>query len=274
MREATVLIGFNLPHRRVAEMPNLRWIHLVSAGVDHLLPLDWLPREVALTNSSGVHSELAGEYAAGAVLMLNAGLPRHVSNQRIGHWDQTFNSPVRGKTVLLVGIGAIGGHAAMHLRRLGLRVVAVRSTRKPHRYADEVHGPADLEKLLPAADFVVVTAPLTPETQGMIGARELDLLPAHAGLVNMSRAGLVDYAALRERLERRALRGAIIDVTDPEPLPPDSPLWSVPDLLITPHISSDPVDYVDRMMDIIADDLERLVQGRRLRNLVDRRRGY
>jgi phosphoglycerate dehydrogenase-like enzyme len=274
MREATVLIGFNLPRRRIAELRELRWIHLVSAGVNHLLPLDWLPPGVALTNSSGVHSELAGEYAAAAILMLNIGMPRHATSQRVGRWKQVFNSPLRGKTVVLVGVGAIGGSAARHFKRLGLHVVGIRPTRQSHRHVDEMHGPEQLRKVLPAADFLVVTAPLTPETRGLIGGAELDLLRPQAGLVNMSRAGLVDYDALRARLEAGRLRGAIVDVTDPEPLPSSSPLWNVPDFLITPHISSDPVDYVERMLAIIEDNLGRLLRGRRLRNLVDPRRGY
>jgi phosphoglycerate dehydrogenase-like enzyme len=273
-RAATVLIGFALPHRRIRELPRLAWIHLVSAGVDHLLPLDWLPSGVVLTNSSGVHSELAGEYAACALLMLNAGMPRHVTNQRRGRWDQVFNSPIRGKTVVLIGVGAIGGTAAMHAKRLGLRVIGVRRSRRRHPHVDEMVGPGDLPAVLPRADFLLLTAPLTPETRGLIGARELDALPRGAGVVNIARAGLVDYAALRAKLERGELRGAILDVCDPEPLPPESPLWRVPDLLITPHISSDPTDYVERMLTIITDNLDRLLTGRPLRNRVQRARGY
>jgi phosphoglycerate dehydrogenase-like enzyme len=275
MREATVLVGFNLPIRDIRrEMARLRWIHLISAGVDHLLPMDWLPSRVVVTNSSGVHSELAGEYAAGALLMLNIGVPRHATNQRVGHWDQVFNSPIRGKTAVLIGVGAIGGAAARHARRLGLTVLGVRRSRRRHRDVDEMFSPDALPSVLPRADFVLVTAPLTPETRGMIGAKELDLLRPGAGVINMSRAALVDYEALSRKLQNDELRGAIIDVTDPEPLPPDSPLWQVRNLFITPHISSDPVDYVDRTMAIIADNLGRLLTGRPLRNRVGRARGY
>ena len=274
MREADVLIGFQIPHRRIAELPRLSWIHMVSAGVDHLLPLDWLPRRVALTNSSGVHSELAGEYAACALLMLNAGMPRHATNQRRGHWDQVFNSPIAGKTVVVVGVGAIGGAAARHAKRLGLRVIAVRRRRKPHPHADEVHGPDALLRVLPRADFLLVTAPLTAETRQLIGDKELDALPPHAGVVNMSRARLVDYEALARKLEQGELRGAVVDVLDPEPYPPELPLWRVPDLLITPHISSDPLDYRDRMLKIIRENFRRLRAGRPLVNRVDPGRGY
>jgi len=274
MRDAHVLTGFNLPTDRMADMPDLRWIHLVSAGVNHLLPLDWLPGRIALTNSSGVHSELAGEYAAAAILMLNFRLPAHVTNQRRGHWDQVFNSPLTGKTALLVGLGAIGGSAARHAGRLGLRVLGVRPSGRAHPHADGVHTPAELPALLPRADFLVVTAPLTHASRHLIGARELDLLKPGAGLVNMSRAGLVDYDAMVRRLETGQLAGAIIDVTDPEPLPPESPLWRTPNLLITPHVSSDPTDYIPRMTRIFVDNARRLLAGRPLRNRVQPERGY
>jgi phosphoglycerate dehydrogenase-like enzyme len=274
VRSAHVLVGFRLPAGRVAELPDLRWIHLVSAGVNHLLPLDWLPPHVVLTNSSGVHAELAGEYGAAALLMLSFRVPAHASNQRRGHWDQLFNSPIRGKTVVLIGLGAIGGAVARQAQRLGLRVLGVRRSRRRHAHADRVFGPTDLPELLPQADFVVVTAPLTPETRHLLGAKELDRLKPGAGLVNMSRAGLVDYEALAMRLEAGELGGAVIDVCDPEPLPPGSPLWHTRNLLITPHISSDPVDYVERMTRIFLDNLTRLLAGRPLRNRVLAARGY
>jgi phosphoglycerate dehydrogenase-like enzyme len=274
MRSAHVVVGFDVPTRRMGELPDLRWIHMVSAGVNHLLPLDWLPPGVVLTNSSGVHSELAGQYAAWAVLALNFRVPAHATNQRRGHWDQVFNSPVGGKTVVLVGLGAIGGSAARQLRRLGLRVLGVRRSRRSHPHAHRVYGPEALPELLPKADFVVVTAPLTPETRHLIGAKELDLLRPSAGLVNMSRAALVDYEALGRHLEAGTLGGAIVDVAQPEPLPTDSPLWRTPNLLITPHVSSDPTDYVERMARIVVDNARRLVAGRPLRNRVDPARGY
>ena len=148
MRRAHVIVGFELPARRIAELGDLRWIHLVSAGVNHLLPRDWLPSGVVLTNSSGVHAELAGEYGAAALLALNFRLPAHGTHQRRGHWDQVFNSPIRGKTVVLVGLGAIGGSVARHARRLGLRVHGVRRSGRRHPHAHAVFRPAALRDLL------------------------------------------------------------------------------------------------------------------------------
>lgn len=271
---ANIVVGFMLPHREMRGARDLAWIHMISAGIDHLLPLDWLPRGTILTNSSGVHSELAGEYAAAAVNMINIGVPRHATNQRSGKWDQTYNMPLRGKTVVLVGVGAIGGAAATEFARMGLRVIGVRKRPLKHKHVHETVTPDQLLAVLPRADYLVITAALTDETRGMIGAKELDALPRGAGLVNMSRAGLVDTNALVRKLEAGHLRGAIIDVTDQEPLPPESPLWRVPDLMITPHISSDPVNYVDRMTEIVAENLGRLLDGKPLINRVSRSRGY
>lgn len=274
MRAADVLVGFLLPHARIAELPRLRWIHLTSAGADHLLPLDWLPRHVALTNSSGVHAEHAGHYALCALLMLNIGVPGHLENQRRGIWDQVFHSPIEGKTLVLVGVGAIGAAVARQAKRLGLRVVGVRRSHRPRRQVDEMVGPGELDAVLPRADFLVVTAPLTPATRGMIGRRQLDLLRPQAGVVCMSRAGLVDYDALARKLERGELRGAVVDVCDPEPLPPSAPLWAVPRLIVTPHISSDPPDYAQRVIAVLARNVRRFADGRPLFNRVRPADGY
>jgi phosphoglycerate dehydrogenase-like enzyme len=274
MRRAHVLIGHRVPHRSADQMAELRWLHLTSAGVDHVLPLDWLPRGVTLTNSSGVHAEHAAEYALCALLMLNIGFPQHIADQQRGRWDQVFHSPIRGKTVVLIGVGAIGGAAARRAKQAGLHVIGVRRSRRPHRYVDETVGPDALAAVLPRADFLLVTAPLTPETRSLIGRRELDLLRQEAGVVCMSRAGLVDYDALAERLRRGRLRGAIVDVCDPEPLPPASPLWRVPNLIITPHISSDPPDYAARVIAILKENVGRFLDGRPLMNRIARSRGY
>src|SRR5262249_50192753 len=198
----------------------------------------------------------------------------HATNQRRGHWDQAFNSPIRGKTALVVGLGAIGGEVARRAKGLGLRGGGVRRTGGAPPAGAAGARPGGPGPPLPRAAFVVVTAPWTSETGHLIGPKVLDLLPAGAGLVNMSRAGLVDEAALAERLEAGRLGGAIVDVCDPEPLPASSPLWHVKNLLITPHISSDPTDYVERMTAIFLDNLARLVAGRPLKNRVEPEREY
>ncbi|HKX11117.1 MAG TPA: D-2-hydroxyacid dehydrogenase [Stellaceae bacterium] len=272
---ADVVFAWNFDRENLAKRaPRLRWVHAHGAGVSHLMPLDWLPRGAVLTNSRGVHGPKADEYTAMALLMLNNNLPRSVTNQRRAKWEQPFNSGIAGKTVLVIGVGHVGGGAARWAKRFGLRVLGIRRTGKRHPQVDEMHRPQALQKLLPLADFVLMTAPLTVETRHMIGARELDLMKPGAGLVNYSRANLVDYKALATRLKAGRL-SAILDVFDPEPLPRSSPLWKLPNLIITPHCSSDDREqYTPRTLDLVFQNMERFLDGKPLLNRVDPRLQY
>lgn len=254
--------------------PRLRWIHAHGAGVSHLMPLDWLPPGAVLTNSRGVHGPKADEYTAMALLMLNNELPRTVWNQRSAKWEQLFNASIATKTLLIVGVGHVGGGAARWAKKFGLHVIGVRRTGKPNRYVDEMYTADALPKILPRADFVLVSVPLTDATRHIIGARELALLKRGAGLINYSRANVVDYAALLKKLEARELN-AILDVFDPEPLPSSSPLWKAPNLIITPHCSSDDKDqYTPRTLDLVFRNMKRFIEHKTLLNRVDPKLQY
>jgi phosphoglycerate dehydrogenase-like enzyme len=274
LRRAEVLIvGHFDPARLAARAPRLKWIQSTNAGVEDVVP--YLPAGVTLTNASGVHGPKGAEWALTALLMLNHGMPYFVARQKEARWAPRFATVIAGKTLVIVGVGAIGAEVARLARRFGLRVLGVRRLARPQRWVDEMYGPADLHLALSRADFVVVTTPLTPETRGLIGRRELDRLPRHAGLVNLGRGAVVDQAALAEKLARGELGGAVLDVFDPEPLPPSSPLWSTPNLLITPHCAvDDEVHYVARCLDIFFDNVRRYLAGRPFRNRVDPARGY
>jgi len=275
IRSADILFGWQFDRRDLAaRAPNLKWIHAHGAGVNHLMPLDWLPPGAVLTNSRGVHGPKADEYTIMAILMLNNGLPRSVANQRRGRWEQLFNTAIAGKTLLIVGVGHVGGGAARWARRFGLKVIGIRRSGKPHPHVDAMHRPSALRRLLPKADFVLVTAPHTAESHHLIGRRELALMKDGAGLVNYSRAHLVDYKALAGHLRSGRL-SAILDVFDPEPLPRSSPLWKLPNLVITPHCSSDDrALYTPKTLDLVLDNVERLLAGKKLRNIVDPKRQY
>lgn len=274
LREAEVLVVSHFPaHDLARRAPCLRWIQSTSAGVEQLLP--YLPPGVVLTNASGVHGPKGGEFAMTALLMLNHRVPHFVTRQRESRWDQAFATPIAGKTVVLVGVGRIGEEVARLARRFGLRVLGVRRTARPHRFVDEMYGPEALRRILPRADFVVVTAPSTKGTRGLLGRAELDRLPRHAGLVNLGRAAVVDYAALEAKLRRGELGGAVLDVFPEEPLPPESPLWSTPSLIVAPHCAvDDAAAYVSRCLDIFFDNLRRHLAGRPLRNRVEPALGY
>jgi glyoxylate/hydroxypyruvate reductase len=254
--------------------PKLKWIHAHGAGINHLLPLDWLPKQTSLTNSRGIHGEKADEYTAMALLMMNNRLPESCTNQRLKRWEQTFSSSIAGKTVLIIGVGHIGGGAAMWAKRFGMKVVGIRASGKPHRYVDQMHKPAKLHKLLPKADFVLMTTPATQTTKHLLGKEELALMKDGANLINYSRAPLVDYDALRVELNAGRLF-AMLDVFEPEPLPPSSPLWHTPNLIITPHCSSDDAKlYTLKTLDLVFKNAERVLNGKPLMNKVDRAKEY
>ena len=275
LRTANVLFGYKFDRTELARRsPQLRWVHAHGAGVGHLMPLDWLPQGAVLTNSRGIHGDKAEEYPIMALLMLNNEIPRNVSNQRAANWEQLFTDRIGGKTVLIIGVGHMGGGAAKWAKRFGLHVIGIRRTGKKHRYVDEMYKPASLRKILPQADFVLVTAPHTSETHHMMGAKEIALMKRGAGLINFSRANLVDYEALRLRLEADEL-SAILDVFDPEPLPASSPLWRTRNLIITPHASSDDRSrYTPRTLNLVFDNMERLIRGKPLRNRVSAKLQY
>ena len=254
--------------------PKLKWIHIHGAGVEHLLPLDWLPKGMKLTNSSGVHGRRAVEYAATAVMMLNNRIPELVTHQRARRWQQCFNSSIDGKTLLIIGVGRIGAGIARWAKTMHMQVIGVRLSGQPKRYVDEMYQPKQIPKLLKRADFVLVAAPLTRDSYHLIGEKELALMKPGAGLVNYSRALVVDYDALREKCCRGEM-SAVIDVFDPEPLARSSPLWLTPNLIVTPHCGSDDSSYyAARTLDLVFDNTARFLAGNRLRNIISRKTEY
>ena len=275
LRTADALFGWTFDRRDLAQRaPRLKWVHAHGAGVNHLFPLDWLPEGAVLTNSRGVHGAKASEYAIMAVLALNNRLPETVTNQKQAQWTQLYSTSIAGKTLLIVGVGSVGGSTAKFAKQFGLRVLGVRRSGRSHRYVDMMYRPKDLSKILPKADFVLITAPHTQETHHLINARMIDRMKRGAGLVNYSRAHLVDYQALCRKLERGDLT-AVLDVFDPEPLPANSPLWHMPNLLITPHSSSDDASrYTPDTLDLLFRNVVRLLDGKPLLNRVRPSLGY
>ena len=264
------------PKDRLATVaPALRWIHIIGAGIEPLLPLGWLPPRVVLTNNSGVHVKKTGEFATLALLALCFRLPALITHQHTATWHPIFTPSIVGKTVLVVGLGDMGGAAARSAQQLGMRVLGLRRSAGAHRHVAVMLSPKPLRRGLAQADFVVVATPLTPATHHLIDAAAIAAMKPGAALVNIGRAGVVDYAALSGALRGGHLSGAILDVFDPEPLPASSPLWRVPNLIITPHCSSDDLDeYLPLTMDLVFANLARLRGGRRLKNVVDPATGY
>lgn len=274
--DADILVGWRFNRENLAERaPNLKWIHMTGAGIEHVLPLEWLPAGTVLTNNRGVHRPKAQQFTMTALLMLNERIPALVTEQYKAKWTRIYATAIEGKTALIIGVGMMGDAAARAARQLGLKTIGVRRSGTPNRYIDEMHTPDRLAELLPRADFVLVNAPLTDETEGMIGRAELELMQPSAGLINMGRARVVDYKALATKLRKREISGAVLDVFDPEPLPKTSPLWKVPNLIMTPHVSSDDDDnYGPLTADLVFENIGRWVAGKVLKNVVDRTLQY
>lgn len=274
LETADVLFGWDFDHAVVKAAPKLKWIVAHGAGVTHLMPLDWLPKGAVLTNSAGVHGERAAEYTIMAILMLNNRLPEMMTNQRKSRWEQRYNTEIAGKKLLVIGAGSVGGDTARHAKHFGMEVWGIRRSGKAHRYVDKMYRPKDLHRLLPKVDFLLMCAPDTKDTHHMIGTKELRLMKQGAGLVNYSRAGTMDYDAVRKACAAGKV-SAILDVHESEPLPRTSPSWKTPNLLVTPHSSSDDTDlYTPKTLDRLMENMARFLAGKKPTNIVDPKLQY
>jgi glyoxylate/hydroxypyruvate reductase len=255
--------------------PRLRLIFVANAGLDNLAPFDWLPAEVALLNNRGAHAGKAGEFGIMAVLMLANRVPEMVTHQRAGRWEKLWGAVLAGRRMTVIGLGALGGAVAMHGARFGLRVTGVRGRPAPHADCAEVIGPEHLDTALRATEFLVLACPLTPATRNLMDRRRLSLLPAGAGVVNIGRGPLLDQDALCDVLDAGRLSGAVLDVFDPEPIPPGHRLWTTPNLIISPHTAADdPNTYYELSLERFFANLRALREGRPPPTLFDIARGY
>jgi phosphoglycerate dehydrogenase-like enzyme len=267
----------HFPVQMIPHAPNLRWFQQWGAGTDWLMRYpDIASGDFILTNASGVHSVPISEHILSYLLAFSRGLPGTIRAQQQGKWLEDVSSfELSGKTMLLVGVGAIGRRTALLASALGMRVIGVR--RSPgHDYPgiQQMVSSGELPRYLPEADFVVLTVPLTRETQGMINAAALAKMKPSAYLINIGRGQTVDEPALVFALQNGQIAGAGLDVFVTEPLPPDSPLWKMENVIITPHASGSTPYYNERALNIFIDNLERYTQGKPLKNVVDKKRGY
>ncbi|MBN9509366.1 MAG: D-2-hydroxyacid dehydrogenase [Alphaproteobacteria bacterium] len=255
--------------------PRLKLVFLNAAGVDAIAPFDWLPAGAVLLNNRGTHGPKAGEYVAMAALMLAARLPALAGAQHAGRWQPIHAATLAGRHALVIGTGDLGSAGARALRALGVRTTGVNTTGRRHPDFDAIAPASAIDALLPQADILVLACPLTPATHHLLDRRRLGLLPAHAGLVNIGRGELLEQDALREALAQGRLSGAVLDVVTPEPLPDGHPLWTTPNLIVTPHIScDDPATYSARSLAILFANLRAWRAGDALPNRVDLARGY
>jgi len=280
--DADIFIGFTLRPEQFALARKLKWIHSTAAAVTQLMYPELRQSGIEVTNASGIHSIPMGEHILGMLLVLARRFPDCFRNQQQSRWEQQewWDKPVRprelhGQVILLIGFGAVGRGVAKAVRPLGMRVWAVtRSGSGDAELAEKMFPVSKLDEALAEADFVVVAAPETPETNQMIGAAQFARMKPTAYFVNVARGALVDEAALIAALDAHTIAGAAIDVASEEPLPRENPLWKAENLFITPHVSAISDRLWERQADLVMENLERWFSGRELENRVDLVRGY
>ncbi|TMB97428.1 MAG: D-2-hydroxyacid dehydrogenase [Chloroflexi bacterium] len=279
LAEAEVILSNPVvPDSIVERAPRLKWLQLTSAGVDRLLNSPVVQSHVAVTTASGIHAVPISEYVIGAMLAFAKGFPRSVRSQLENRWSPYWPEELEGKTAGILGIGAIGSRVAELAHALGMRVLAMRRSvnerQRGEGPVDELLPPSELPYLLAESDYVVVAVPLTRESRHMIGEEQLRLMKRTAVIVNIARGAVIDEAALTRALKEGWIAGAALDVFEQEPLPAESELWRLENVLLTPHISGGTPRYMDRAVDLFCDNLRRYLAGQPLLNIVDPGRGY
>jgi phosphoglycerate dehydrogenase-like enzyme len=280
--DTDILVAHILRPEQLAVAHKLKWIHSFAAGVTQLMFPEVRRSGIEVTNASSVHCVPIAQHILGAIIALARRFPDCFRHQQQGRWAQRelWSAPVRprelrGQVVLFVGFGAIGRETARLVRPLEMRIwAATRTGCADSELAEKSFSSAKLHEALPEADYIVVAAPETPETRGMIGAAELAMMKPSAYFVNVARGAIVDEPALISALQRQAIAGAALDVTAREPLPPESPLWQLDNVLITPHVSGLSDRTWARQQELLIENLERWFSGRGLLNRVDLQRGY
>jgi phosphoglycerate dehydrogenase-like enzyme len=281
--DVEILFGISIRPEQFMAARKLRWIHSQAAAVHQLMFPELVNSDVIITNARDVHGPVVAEQVIGMMFALAKRIPAAVRFQQKHVWGQDAMSSGRlrtrelaGATVGLVGLGSIGRKVAQHASSLGMRVIAVREhpEKEKPQYVEEVLPTSRLHDLLEQSDYVVLSAPVTSETTGMIGSRQLAAMKPHAFLLNVGRGPLINEAALIDVLRQHKIGGAALDVFDQEPLPPDSPLWDLEDLLVTPHTAGISEKMWERHYALLSDNLRRYLSGRPLLGLVDKHSGY
>ncbi|MBI3743924.1 MAG: D-2-hydroxyacid dehydrogenase [Chloroflexi bacterium] len=269
-----VLSARRLPKDIVRRAPRLRWVQFPLAGVEILRDSDlWSHPEVRLTSGAGTNATPVAEYVIAGILAIAKDVPRMVRSQSARRWERHNLGLVSGRTVGIVGLGSVGGEVARLAQGIGMRVLATR--RRVVAGAPAWVLPQErLDELLRQSDYVVLAVPTTPETTRMIGRRELSLMKPGTVLINVARGEVVDETALIEALQSGRLDSAVLDVFECEPLPAESPLWTMPNVLVSAHIAGLFDDYDARIVDAFVENLERYLAGRPLEHEVDREQGY
>jgi phosphoglycerate dehydrogenase-like enzyme len=281
-KAATVICHWSgskeLLQQAFAECPKVKWIHSRSAGLEQTLFPELRDSDVPLTNGTGVFSPALAEFVLGAILYFAKDFRRLVRNQMAGRWEQFDVDTIAGATVGIVGYGDIGRAVATRAKAVGMNVLALK--RHPEKRSsgdsivEEVFGPERRAEMIAKCDYIVVTAPLTPETQGMVGKAEISAMKREAVVINVGRGAVIDEKALIHALREGKIRGAALDVFEEEPLPAGHAFYSLENVLLSPHSTDHTRDWLDNAMEFFVEQCERFQEGKPLLNIVNKRLGY
>jgi phosphoglycerate dehydrogenase-like enzyme len=280
--DADIAISWSLRGDQIKAAQKLQWIHSTAAAVHQMMTPELRATDIIVTNARDVHGPVVAEHAIALAFALAKRLPQAVRYQQQGHWAQhdlwdarPRPRELKGATMTIVGMGAIGEPLALLAKSLGMRVIGVRE--HPERrsdLADAVHGFEELDRALSAGDFIVLAIPVTPKTRHLMNAERLARLKPDAYLINVGRGVLIDETALVDALRANSFGGAALDVTAEEPLPSESPLWELENVLITPHIAGLTEKMWERHYEHYTKNLRKFLEGKPLLWVVDKERGY
>lgn len=275
IENADVLLASRFPVDLLKQANKLRWFQSTRAGVDCIMPIREMVGHIIVTNARGIHGDIIADFVMGGMAMLHWDFPRFLREQAERTWSPRYVAPLADKTLGVIGLGSIGATIAHRAKSAGMTVVgSKRDVSVPIDGVDRLFASDALEELLPLCDFVVLAVPATPETVGLIGGAEIARMRSSAYLINVARGSVVVESELIKALQGGVIAGAMLDVFEREPLPKDSPLWDMPNVVATPHVAGSSVSYVDRVFSIFSDNLERFLQRQQLINVVDLSRGY
>jgi phosphoglycerate dehydrogenase-like enzyme len=283
LQETEVLLTNPIvPDDIVDRSPNLKWLQLTSAGVDRLLDAPVVNSNVTVTTASGIHATPISEFVIGAMLAFAKGLPKAFRAQQERAWRPFWPDELEDKTVGVLGVGAIGARVVKLAKALDMRVLALRRSvdrrlsgdQAGMPGVDEMLPPEDLPYILAESDYVVIALPLTPDSRDLIGESQLRSMKSNAVIVNIGRGAIIDEGALVRALKEGWIAGAALDVFHQEPLSPESELWGLENVILTPHISGGTPRYMERAVGLFCENLRRYLAGEELRNVVDPTRGY
>jgi phosphoglycerate dehydrogenase-like enzyme len=270
IEEAEIILAWKIPDELLKKAKNLKWFASLGAGTEHLVKNPHIPGSIPFTKVT-VYGEMMAEYVFAYLLYFCRDLSKYFLDQRQKIWEQRRPERLRGKVLGILGLGSVGKEIAKRGKQFGMNIIGLKRIPEPVENVDQVFGPKDLEKMIPLVDYLIVALPITPETNHFIGERELSLLKEGTILINIGRGKTIDEKALIKILKTKRMK-AVLDVFEEEPLPPESELWDMENVIITPHVSG--INLPGEICEEFVGNYERWVKGQPLTGLVERNKGY